>query len=65
MSLINDYTVTLLADQRRADLMAEARHDRLVRDARGLRPSFFRDLVSGLSRGRYQPEYRPVVCNPR
>ncbi len=45
MSIIHDYTVTILAAQRQREFAAEAANDRLVRLALGDRPVWWRRLL--------------------
>jgi hypothetical protein len=47
MSLINDYTVKTMADQRQRDFQAEAANERLARIARNGRQVWWRRLLSG------------------
>lgn len=46
MSLINDYSVHILAAQQQRELRAEAENDRLVRLARGDRLPWWNPLVA-------------------
>ena len=43
--MINDYSISIITEQRRQDLMAEAAHDRLARLATAGRPSWWRRLA--------------------
>jgi len=45
MSINNDYTFTIMAQQRQRDLWAEAANDRLAALARGDRPMGWRRLI--------------------
>jgi hypothetical protein len=45
MSIINDYTVKSMAEQRQRDLWAEAANDRLAALVRAGRPMWWRRLV--------------------
>ena len=45
MSINNDYTVSIMAQQRQRDLWAEAANDRLAALARGDRPMGWRRLI--------------------
>jgi hypothetical protein len=50
MSIMNEYTIQLLAQQRHAELIAEAANDRLVRIARSGRPSWRQRILGGVNR---------------
>ena len=52
MSLINDYSVSVLSAQRQQDLEKQAREARLARLARGDRASWWQRLTAALGRGR-------------
>ena len=43
--MINDYSISILTEQRRQDFMAEAANDRLARIATAGRPSWWRRLA--------------------
>jgi hypothetical protein len=45
MSIINDYTVKSMAEQRQRDLWAEAANDRLAALVRAGRPTWWRRLI--------------------
>jgi hypothetical protein len=45
MTIINDYTFRILAEQRQHELWAEAAGDRLAASVRGDRPMWWRRLI--------------------
>jgi hypothetical protein len=45
MSLMNDYSVKIIAEQRQRDFEAEAAHERLAREARGERQGWWQRLL--------------------
>lgn len=55
MSIINDYSFSIQAAQHHRDLLAEARSNRLAREARDGQPGVWAHLLTGISRGSYRP----------
>lgn len=60
MSLIHDYTVQKMSEQRIQAFHAEAAQDRLAALARGQRPSAWRSWVSAVT-GRWTGRARPAT----
>jgi hypothetical protein len=60
MSLINDYSVSLLAAQRQRELQDEAREARVARLAAGSRPSWWQRLSGSRGRQSGTAAPRPV-----
>ena len=52
--MTNDYAFSIIAEQHRQDLMAEAANDRLVRIATAGRPSWWRQLARTMIPARQQ-----------
>lgn len=57
----NDYTITILAEQRRADLMAEAAQDHLANLAREGRTPSWRRLLDRVLSGAEGRRGRPLA----
>ena len=61
MNMNSDFTYTILAEQRRADLMAEAAQDRLAKLAREGRTPTWRRLLNRVHRGSEARRGRPLA----
>jgi hypothetical protein len=61
MNMNSDFTLTILAEQRHAELMAEAAQDRLAKLAREGRTPTWRRLLDQLHRGAEEPHGRRLA----